>query len=405
MQQNYDFLIIGGGVFGLSAAIELCNRQYKVGLLNPDTLPHHLAASTDISKIVRMEYGSDQLYFDMADQAIQGWKQWNEQLGIELYHEVGLLMLMQNEIEAKSQVFEWHNRKGLLERGYHPELLDAQSLKDRYPAINTEFFTNALFNQNAGFVEAAEVIRSWAKYAKKIGVRIHEQQCVSQLKIRSNKVEAVLTQSGDTFAAGQVIVCAGASTPYLVPSLKSQMQATGHPVFHFLPQPNKSAELFEAEKLPVFTADISNTGWYGFPVHPKEGVVKMARHTNGLVLHPTQDDRRVVDDEVVDFRNFLSSAFPIVQNDPIVFTRRCLYTDTLDGHFWIDQHPEIQGLSVASGGSGHGMKMGPVLGPLIADMAEGTEHPWLERFRWRNLSKDTLQKEEARYVIGGKLNT
>lgn len=402
MQTNYDFLIIGGGVFGLSAAIELRKRQYQVGLLNPDTLPHHLAASTDISKIVRMDYGSDILYFDMANQAIQAWKEWNERLGQTLYHEVGLLQLMQADIEQDSQSFEWHNRQGLIERGYQPQLLDAPAIKDRYPALNTERFPHALFNPNAGFVEAAAVIRAWAKHARKLGVVIHEHQAVSHLNITSNQLESVGTESGGIFSAANVIVCAGAYTPYLLPELQSQMKATGHPVFHFSPQ-HKMA--FSSENLPVFTADISNTGWYGFPVHPKEGVVKMARHTNGLNLHPTRDDRRVGDKEVNDFKNFLSSAFPIAKDDPIVFTRRCLYTDTLDGDFWIDQHPEIQGLSVASGGSGHGMKMGPVLGPLIADMAEGKAHPWLERFRWRSLSKDTIQKEEARFVVGGKLES
>lgn len=402
MQTNYDFLIIGGGIFGLSTAIELRKRQYQVGLLNPDTIPHHLAASTDISKIVRMEYGSDPLYFDMADQAIKGWKEWNDRLGQELYHEVGLLQLMQADIEQSRQSFEWHNRKGLIERGYQPQLLDAQAIKEAYPALNTKRFPHALFNPHAGFIEAAAVIRAWATYARDLGVVIHEQQAVRHLNIASNQLQTVETESGDTFAAGQVIVCAGTYTPYLLPELLSQMKATGHPVFHILPQ---QKALFTAEKLPVFTADISNTGWYGFPVHPKEGVVKMARHTNGLILHPTQDDRRVTDVEVEDFRGFLSTAFPIAQEDPIVFTRRCLYTDTLDGDFWIDQHPEVRGLSVASGGSGHGMKMGPVLGPLIADMAEGKDHPWLERFRWRSLSKETLQKEEARFVVGGKLES
>lgn len=61
-------------------------------------------------------------------------------------------------------------------------------------------------------------------------------------------------------------------------------------------------------------------------------------------------------------RAFVQMTFPALVNAPLVFTRRCLYTDTLDGHFWIDNHPEIKGLSVGSGGSGHGMKMAPLLG-------------------------------------------
>ena len=67
MTTTYDFLIVGAGIFGLSAAIELRKRNYRVGILNPDTIPHHLAASTDISKAVRLEYGSDREYFEMTE--------------------------------------------------------------------------------------------------------------------------------------------------------------------------------------------------------------------------------------------------------------------------------------------------------------------------------------------------
>ncbi len=79
-----------------------------------------------------------------------------------------------------------------------------------------------------------------------------------------------------------------------------------------------------------------------------------------------------------------------------MYTRRCLYTDTLDGHFWIDNHPEIQGLSVSSGGSGHGFKMAPLLGEIAADVVEGKSNQFCQRFRWRHLTPDTVQVEEAR---------
>jgi glycine/D-amino acid oxidase-like deaminating enzyme len=70
----------------------------------------------------------------------------------------------------------------------------------------------------------------------------------------------------------------------------------------------------------------------------------------------------------------------------------------LDGHFWIDQHPEIKGLSVSSGGSGHGFKMGPVIGEMTADMVEGKEHVFSKRYRWRHLDIETKQCEEARHL-------
>ncbi|GGA13817.1 FAD-dependent oxidoreductase [Okeania sp. KiyG1] len=75
---KYDFLIVGSGIFGITAVVELAKRKYKVAVINPDTIPHHLAASTDITKVVRMEYGTDKEYFRMAEICIDRWKEWND---------------------------------------------------------------------------------------------------------------------------------------------------------------------------------------------------------------------------------------------------------------------------------------------------------------------------------------
>lgn len=65
--QECDILIVGAGVYGLTAAIELKNRhpESKVTVLDPGPVPHRHAASTDISKVVRMDYGTDELYVEM----------------------------------------------------------------------------------------------------------------------------------------------------------------------------------------------------------------------------------------------------------------------------------------------------------------------------------------------------
>ncbi|MEZ4518282.1 MAG: FAD-dependent oxidoreductase [Chloroflexota bacterium] len=105
----------------------------------------------------------------------------------------------------------------------------------------------------------------------------------------------------------------------------------------------------------------------------------------------------VYDRDEAALRTFLENTFPALVDAPIVYTRRCLYCDTRDEHFWIDRHPEVEGLTVATGGSGHGFKFAPVLGDLIADAAESLPNPWLEKFRWRDLSDRAGGEEAARF--------
>ncbi len=69
-------------------------------------------------------------------------------------------------------------------------------------------------------------------------------------------------------------------------------------------------------------------------------------------MDPVRHDRMVSTQEVQLLRTFLREYIPELADAPIVDSRICFYHDTLDYHFWIDRHPEIQNLTIACGGSG-----------------------------------------------------
>lgn len=393
--QQYDFLIAGAGIFGLTTAIELRKRHFSVCILNPGHIPHPLAASTDISKVVRMEYGTDLEYMDMVAECLPGWRAWNELLGATLYHETGFLVLARKLLDGDETSFEGASYHNLLKKGFHPQRLDPALLARRFPAFQAEQYPDGFYHSLGGWAESGRVVEALARYARQLRVDIRENQTVEQILTINNRTTGVATGEGDRFDAGHVIVCAGNFTPYLVPELIPYMRVTGHPVFHLKPS---RPELFTFPESTVFAADISQTGWYGFPLHPGEQVVKVANHGPGLELHPEHDERVVYEQDVQHLRQFLRQSIPALANDPIVHTRRCCYTDTLDGHFWIDRHPEIEGLTIGSGGSGHAFKMGPVLGQLIAAAALDEEHQWSARYRWRHLTGAAGIEEEARFT-------
>jgi glycine/D-amino acid oxidase-like deaminating enzyme len=140
--------------------------------------------------------------------------------------------------------------------------------------------------------------------------------------------------------------------------------------------------LFAPECFPVFGADITTTGYYGFPIN-RDGVVKIANHGTGREMSPDSPERVVTAEDESNLREFLASTFPALTDASIVYTRVCMYCDTHDGHFWIARDPEREGLVVAAGDSGHGFKFAPVLGEIIADAVEGKDNPLLNKFRWR----------------------
>ena len=392
-----EMIVVGCGIFGVTAALELRRRGHSVRVLDPGPLPHPDAASTDVSKVVRMEYGADRDYMEIVDSAITGWLGWNEEFETPLFHRTGATMFSRTPM-APGQ-FEYESFHHLLEKGHCPERLDSDEMTRRFPAWKPGAYVDGFFHQRAGYAESGRVVATLVARAERTGVRVEQGDSVAALERVGGRVRSVRMRSGARHEAERFVVAAGAWTQTLLPELHSKMRATGHPVFHIRPS---SPELFTPPQFVVFTADIAATGWYGFPLHPTEGVVKIANHGVGTVLHPEHDERQVTASHHAELQEFLAATFPSLLEDPVVFTRLCLYNDTVDEHLWIDRHPELDNLTVSAGGSGHAFKMAPLLGSLTADAVERKPNRWLSKFRWRDFTADTRGGEEARYHGDGE---
>ncbi|MEO1370327.1 MAG: FAD-dependent oxidoreductase, partial [Acidobacteriota bacterium] len=126
MERTTDVAVVGGGIFGLAAALELRARGHAVAVLDPGPIPHPLASTTDVSKVVRMEYGADDLYLEMVDRAIDGFAAWNERAGDTLYHQCGVVMLSRDPMVPGG--FEHDSYQSLLRHGKTPERLSADEI-------------------------------------------------------------------------------------------------------------------------------------------------------------------------------------------------------------------------------------------------------------------------------------
>ena len=384
-------VVVGGGVFGAAGALELRRRGWDVTLLEPRTLPHEGAASTDVSKVVRLDYGPDVFYHELAELALAGWDRWNADWPRPLFHEDGLLVLSQGAMAPGG--FEHESRRVLHERGYEVERVTAALLAERFPAWRAHALTDGYFNPRGGWAESGAVVERLHALGEAAGVQRHRAG-LGRLLERGSRVAGVATDGGVELHADRVVVCAGAWTPTLLPWLSDRLCAVAQPVLHFRPD---DPEPFRASVFPPWTADIANSGWYGFPALPS-GEVKLGHHGRGVPVAP--DERGGVPPGHVErARAFLRQAIPGLADAPVVRERVCLYCDTPDGDFLIDGDPERDGLVVASGGSGHAFKFAPVLGALIADATEGRASRWASRFRWRGAAgaAERARKEAARY--------
>lgn len=383
--------VVGAGINGVVAAIELRKRGHDVVLVDPGPLPHPLAASTDISKVVRAAYGADEEYTELAERSREIWQQWNVEFGVELYDEVGFLCMRQRPMQTGD--FEYESLRLLERRGHRIERVNSDYLRRHFPAWNADRYPDGFLDFESGYAESGRAVAVLIEGARSIGVELREHAKFCALDEASDRVKGIVFESGEKLPADAVVMAVGAWTPYVLPFTHDFFRASGQPVFHLKPaQP----ELFAPERFPIFGADISATGFYGFPLN-RDGVVKIANHGPGREMSPDSPERVVTKEEENQMRHFLSDSFPALADSPIVFTRICFYCDTHDGDFWIAPDPERPGLTIAAGDCGHGFKFAPMLGEIIADAVEGKSNPFLEKFRWRPEVKPGKTKEAARF--------
>jgi len=370
-------IVVGAGINGVTAAIELKKREHAVILVDPGPLPHPLAASTDISKAVRAAYGADEDYTRLAERSIALWRKWNEEFGVELYHETGVMFVRQREMKPGD--FEYESFKMLQQQGHKVERMNSMQLWRRFPAWNPELFPDGVLEIEAGYAESGRVVAALVERAKSVGVELRENSRFCRLEEDDSCAKGIVLDNGERITGDHVVMTVGAWTPYLLPFTKPFFRTSGQPVFHLKPP---QSDLFASGRFPVFGADITTTGYYGFPLN-RDGIVKIANHGPGREMSPESPQRAVTSEDEENLRKFLSSAFPALAEAPIVSTRVCMYCETHDGNFWIAPDPERKGLLIATGDCGHGFKFAPVLGEIIADAVEGKSNPLLEKFRWR----------------------
>lgn len=369
-----SIVIVGAGLFGVAAAVELRRRGWQVSMLDPGPIPRDTAASTDVSKVVRMDYGDDEFYTELGEAAVAGWHDWNEQSNDLLYHETGFLLLSRRPMEG----FERDSFELLGKRGHTLERVTPSTLRRHYPAWAGERYADGYFNPRAGWAESGRVVARLAAQARSAGVAVHEGATFARLLESGSRARGVVTAAGVEHRADHVLVAAGAWTPTLLPHLNELMWATGQPVLHFQ-APDPTA--YRPPRFPVWAADISRTGWYGFPALA-DGRLKIANHGTGRRVHP-DEPRTVLPEEEARFREFLCHSLPALADAPVVVRRLCLYCDTADGDLWIDHDPRREGLIVAAGDSGHAFKFAPLLGSIIADVVERKPNAASRRFAWR----------------------
>lgn len=235
--------------------------------------------------------------------------------------------------------------------------------RSRFPQFHPPEDATCYWDPLGGYVDADRCVAAHARLAQNHGATLVTGERVLGYECDSDGV--VVRTERQELRAARLVIAAGAFTAHFASDLGGLVTPMRKALFWYrLHDP----AAFASGPFPAWIAKFGGLNYYGFP--SLDGVtIKAAEDTGGQAL-PTADDvpRMFREDDEANLRPFLDRLFPGALGARAA-TKTCLYENSADRNFILDQHPEHPQVIFACGGSGHGFKFSSVAGEIAADLA------------------------------------
>ncbi len=363
----YDAIVVGVGTMGSAALFHLARRGRRVLGIDRFGIAHDRGSMHGQSRIIRLAYHEHPDYVPLLRRAYELWRELEQAAGTQLLHQIGILEIGPRDGPLVAGALHAAEAYDL------PfELLDADELRRRRPAFTPAPGAVGVEQPDGGYLLAEAAVRAHAELALAAGAELRLDSPVLDWQAGSSGVIVKTEQA--SYEAARLVLTPGAWAGGLLRLPPGLLQAERQVVAWFEPFPAAAAAL---AALPVFIVEEDGAIQYGFPPIGGAGLkIGWMHHPGTAVPAPELLDRAAAPHEVEPLRTFLERRIPGAAGR-LLDAQACLFTNTPDSRFVIDVHPDVPNVVIASACSGHGFKFAPVVGEIIADLADDgrTDHP------------------------------
>jgi sarcosine oxidase subunit beta len=350
-----DVVIVGGGIEGAASAWALSARGItNVVVAERDTVGSGMTGKS--SGIVRCHYGVSSLAA-MATVGLEVFEKADEIFGQDIgFRQTGYVVGV-----GEPNVAALHkNLAAQRAVGVQTEEIDRAEVARMWKFADLEPFAAFGWEARGGYGDAYQTAQAFAVAARAAGVRVRQGCAVAGLQIDGDKVTGVRLADGSEISTGTVVVATGVWTkPFLEPyGVDVPIRVVREQIVMIKPG-------VEIGPVPVFS-DLVSLQY----IRPEVGGDVLFGNSDLSDVNVADPDNYLnrADDAFIDLTvDKVGTRFPGFTDAAISSSYAGCYDVTPDWNPVISK-TGIDGLMVAAGFSGHGFKIAPAVGRLVADL-------------------------------------
>jgi len=362
--QSFDAIVIGAGVIGSSVAYHLARfGAQKVLVL--DRLQIGSGTSTQSSGILRTHYS----VIENVELAKRSWSVFNDFAGYLGDEEMSAGLVKCGYLICSPDGPKLAPLRAALEgqrsMGIEVQLIDAAAAREMLPIAHFDDAALIGYEPEAGFADAYLVATGFARAARRLGVKIMEGVNVERLLMDGGRVVGVETSQG-TFLSPTVIstqnIWAGDIERWT--GVPTPVKAERHAVLAL-----EGPEAYSF-KMPVFK-DLGSPGMLYCRSYGGNQMLVSEGTVGETLAQPDNEQGDISMDYVVEVGAQVAERFPSFGEAGLASSWTGVYDVTPDWNPVLGRLPDVPGLIVGYGFSGHGFKLSPGVGRVLAQEALG----------------------------------